>query len=111
MVLEAFWKSLGLLLDPLGGLLGDPWRLLESLWRAARRFPGGILAPGGAPKRRHGRINRDSGRPGAPIGPPSSRFFLLGGRFLLFFEALGIDFELQDDPMSLKNIDFSLDIH
>ena len=54
MVLEAFWKSLGLMLDPLGGLWGGPWRLLESLRRAARWSPGGLVAPGGAPKRRQG---------------------------------------------------------
>ena len=89
MVLEAFWKSLGLLLDPLGGLLGDPWRLLESLRRAAQRLPGGLVAPGGAPKRRHGAMNRDSGRSGAPIGPPSSRLLCLETVFCSSSKLLG----------------------
>ena len=105
LVLEAFWKSLGLLLDPLGGILGDPWRLLESLRRAARRFPGGLVAPGGASKRRHGRINRDSGRPGAPIGPPSSRLLCLEVVFCYYSELLGSILSsmmtLQDDHTNL----------
>ena len=43
MVLTAFWISLGLLLRPLGGLLGDLWELLKVSWATF----GGLRTPTG----------------------------------------------------------------
>ena len=99
MVLTAFWTSLGLLLGPFGGLLGDLWRLLCV---SSATF-------GGFVGRRWSAVGRRWFLPTATglwwacclpcvskSGLETHGFFgscLLPGRLLLLFELLEVDFE------------------